>query len=332
MASYERLPIVSFFTGAGGLDLGFHQAGFETIFAADNNQAAVDTFNANTGYRDIACQQDLSSASTKKIIKMIAKKSVRPTGVIGGPPCQGFSRGNCKSTANDPRNGLPLKYAALVSSLRKEFDIDFFVFENVPGIKDVKHEATYWSLKNKLDKAGFILFENEVEASRFGVPQIRRRIVFVGINRIKYPSIDFIFPQGRKNSITVCDVIGNIPEPLFFDKNLKPDQIPHHKNHWTMVPKSSKFNCDIWSNGRSFRRLLWHEKSPTVAYGHREIHVHPDGKRRLSIYEAMLLQGFPKEYWLKGNLSAQVEQVSNAVPPPVAKAIASAIKKTIYNS
>jgi DNA (cytosine-5)-methyltransferase 1 len=65
--------------------------------------------------------------------------------------------------------------------------------------------------------------------------------------------------------------------------------------------------------------------SPTIAFGHREIHIHPTGKRRLSIYEAMLLQGFPAEFVLKGNLTQQVEQVSNAVPPPLAEAIAQAI-------
>ena len=81
--------------------------------------------------------------------------------------------------------------------------------------------------------------------------------------------------------------------------------------------------------GRSFRRLKWDQPSPTVAYGHREIHVHPSGRRRLSIYEAMLLQGFPDEFVLEGNLSAQVEQVSNAVPPPLARSLATAIKEAL---
>jgi DNA (cytosine-5)-methyltransferase 1 len=98
-----------------------------------------------------------------------------------------------------------------------------------------------------------------------------------------------------------------------------------------MVPRSRKFGENTAVGGRSFRRLSWDDKSPTVAYGHREIHVHPNGKRRLSIYEAILLQGFPKKYWITGNLSQQVEQVSNVVPPPVAKAIAKAIKETIFD-
>jgi DNA (cytosine-5)-methyltransferase 1 len=188
MTSSERLPIVSFFSGAGGLDLGFRQAGFETIFAADNDLAAVNTFNANTGYRDIASRQDLSSVPVQRIIHMIEDIGTKPVGIIGGPPCQGFSRGNCKSYAEDPRNKLPLAYAELVSALRKKFNIDFFVFENVPGIRNARHIDTYNCLKNTLAGAGFILFEGEIESSRFGVPQIRNRLLLVGINRFKYPT------------------------------------------------------------------------------------------------------------------------------------------------
>ena len=93
-----------------------------------------------------------------------------------------------------------------------------------------------------------------------------------------------------------------------------------------MQPRSPKFKSGEFGTGRSFRKLNWNEPSPTVAYGHREIHVHPDGARRLSIYEAMLLQGFPKSFELVGTLSEQVTQVSNAVPPPVARAIATTLK------
>ena len=110
--------------------------------------------------------------------------------------------------------------------------------------------------------------------------------------------------------------------------------IPHHENHWTMRPLSKRFSRPGGADraGRSFRRLEWDKPSPTVAYGHREIHVHPDGCRRLSIFEAMLLQGFPEDFVLEGTLSSQVEQVSNAVPPPLARALAKAIKAAMRRS
>ena len=97
-----------------------------------------------------------------------------------------------------------------------------------------------------------------------------------------------------------------------------------------MRPRSSRFSNGTLKQGeirgRPFRVLDWDEPSWTVAYGHREVHIHPNGKRRLSVYEAMLLQGFPPEYVLSGTLSDQIRMVSDAVAPPVAKALAQAIR------
>src|SRR5207248_6556315 len=111
--------------------------------------------------------------------------------------------------------------------------------------------------------------------------------------------------------------------------DLKPKDIAYHPNHWTMQPKSKKFGNGFLqeghNQGRSFRVLSWDKPSWTVAYGHREIHIHPSGKRRLSIYEAMRLQGLPKSYKLLGNLSDQIQQISDAVPSQVGKALAKQI-------
>jgi DNA (cytosine-5)-methyltransferase 1 len=101
-----------------------------------------------------------------------------------------------------------------------------------------------------------------------------------------------------------------------------------------MVPKSKNFTTpgalvQGTARGRSFRTLDWKQPSPTIAYGNREVHVHPSGRRRLSVYEALLLQGFPREYELRGSLSAQITQVSEAVPPPLAEAIAASIKANL---
>ncbi len=159
---------------------------------------------------------------------------------------------------------------------------------------------------------------------------MRQRVFIVGINRDKYPNINFTFPKGIFGSFkTVRQAISNLPEPVYFSKQLKPGDIPFHPNHWCMQPKSYKFTNDtlipgeVW--GRSFRVLEWDKPSYTVAYGHREVHVHPDCKRRLSVFEAMLLQGFSRDYSLIGTLSDQIRLVSEAVAPPVAKALATAI-------
>ena len=103
-----------------------------------------------------------------------------------------------------------------------------------------------------------------------------------------------------------------------------------------MYPRSRKFtDGSLITNhrqGRSFRVLDWDKPSLTVAYGNREIHVHPDTHRRLSVYEAMLLQGLPEDYELLGTLSDQFRQVSDAVPPQIAKALGRAIYATLYSS
>ena len=103
-----------------------------------------------------------------------------------------------------------------------------------------------------------------------------------------------------------------------------------------MNPKSRKFFDGSLtpghSSGRCFKTLAWDSLSFTVAYGHREVHVHPDGHRRLSVLEAMKLQGFPDKYVLEGTLSAQIDQVSEAVPPPLAEAVATSIRAMLNKS
>jgi DNA (cytosine-5)-methyltransferase 1 len=131
---------------------------------------------------------------------------------------------------------------------------------------------------------------------------------------------------------TVRSAIGKLRAARHWERGLNPAAIAVHRNHWCMAPKSKKFSTPGalkpgTALGRSFRMLHWHEPSPTIAYGNREVHVHPNGRRRLSVYEAMLLQGFPPEYEFVGSMSAQISQVSEAVPPPLARAIATSIRR-----
>lgn len=329
----KTIPIVSLFSGAGGLDVGFRAAGFRTILAVDHKDYAVDTFNHNSPDGTVAKVADLSILPSEELVTWIKQTNSTPRGIIGGPPCQGFSRGNIRSFADDPRNKLPLHFAELVKTLKDEFSIDFFVFENVLGIRDQKHLETFGSIKRHLEDSGFCIYEQVLDASKFNVPQTRQRLFILGLSRRLTGKFNtFQFPDGTANNLTVESVIKGFPSPTFFSKNLQREDIPFHPNHWTMVPKSPKFFAPHTDNsGRCFRKLKWDKKSPTIAYGHREIHVHPDGNRRLSIYEAMLLQGFPKDYEILGNLSQQVEQVSNAVPPPLAMVVASTIINHLYS-
>ncbi len=255
-------------------------------------------------------------------------------GVIGGPPCQAFSLGNRNGGARDARANLPEDYAAVLKDLAFEYELDFFVFENVLGLRYKKHAELFSVFKNLFSSAGFSIFEGELDAQDFGVPQVRKRIFVVGFNEKKYPHLDYEFPAATtKRKRTVEDAIKGLPKPVYFEYGLSSADIPEHPNHWCMKPRSKKFfngylkEGDI--KGRPFRVLPWDKPSWTVAYGHREVHIHPSGRRRLSIYEAMLLQGFPSSYELLGTLSDQVRLISDAVPPPVAKALAESILEVI---
>jgi len=185
------------------------------------------------------------------------------------------------------------------------------------------------SLKRRL-RQKFVISAATINAADFGVPQKRLRFFMAGVRRQENSAtIAFDFPKGSSTHVTAREAIGHLPDATLFNRNLTPDDISYHPNHWTMQPKSIRFKSPLdkpLRNGRCFIRLEWDKPSRTVAYGHREIHIHPNGHRRLSIYEAMLLQGFPSGYQLVGNLSQQVTQVSNAVPPPLAYALAEKIK------
>jgi len=330
----HSIPVISLFSGAGGLDLGFQQQGFRTVLALDVDKAAVETYNANKFDR-CAVQCDLGRIQGAELMALVEGRAsgIRPRGVIGGPPCQTFSIGNVRKNTNDRRGALGLHYARLLGALNRGFELDFFVFENVTGLKNPKHSRRYKDIVSALEGAGFDVFVAQLNSNSFGIAQNRKRLFLVGINSRRFPWLKYQFPHGIEGKPrNVGDAIRGLPEPIFFQRSLTADQIPFHPNHWTMRPRSPKFGFgkSKKSDGRSFRRLEWGKPSRTVAYGNREIHLHPRGHRRLSVLEAMLLQGFRVDFVLRGNLSEQVTQVSNAVPPPLAAALAQTLHSQLY--
>ncbi|MBL5973173.1 MAG: DNA cytosine methyltransferase [Candidatus Leucobacter sulfamidivorax] len=324
--------VVSLFSGAGGLDLGFHQEGYEIAFAVDRMAAAINTHKRNfPKTKSVTADITHRNVETGRltVLDEIANALTdgEAIGIIGGPPCQGFSRANPNSRADDPRNQMPTFYLEIVEALQARYDVQFVLFENVMGIRDAKHSVTFRSILSRFEELKLTAGVAEHSALDYGVPQTRNRVIISGFK--SQGAAGAFMPKTTSRAdvdLTVRGAIGHLSQPAFFSRSLSVGDIPTHPNHWTMTPRSKRFKgeTDGPTPTRSFRRLSWDKPSPTVAYGHREIHVHPDGTRRLSIYEAMLLQGFPKTFILEGTLSQQVEQVSNAVPPPVARSLAAA--------
>ncbi len=330
-----RRPVLSLFSGAGGLDLGFQAAGFQAMLAIDNNPAAVETYRINNpGATTVA--MDLSTTPPLDIVDLWERHcgDIAPTGIIGGPPCQGYSPSNVHQTDDDPRRRLLFNYADTVATFKDRFEIDFFVLENVPGLLHKRHCALFDEFEKQCDDAGFDIIDETLDAGTFGIAQHRERLVVVGINRQRHPATELHLSEGDQGPLNVTDVLKDLPEPTYCARDLEAASIPYHRNHVAMVPRSKKFTDGSLkrgsSRGLSFKVLAWDAPSYTVAYGHNEVHVHPECHRRLSIYEAMLLQGFPLDgYYLHGTFTEQVQLISNAVPPPLGEGVATAIANSL---
>tara|TARA_R110002124_G_scaffold284219_1_gene461114 strand:+ start:211 stop:1212 length:1002 start_codon:yes stop_codon:yes gene_type:complete len=324
--------LLSLFCGAGGLDCGFEDAGFQIGLALDKKADSVASYNHNRPEKGVAQTFDLSRATCEDIDTLYGSV-FHPTAVVGGPPCQSFSQANVNQRSDDDRIKLPMAFANLVAALHSRSPLDFFVMENVVGLVKQKHVSKLEAVEKVLTDAGFKHMRLLLNAVDYGVAQRRPRLFLIGIDGKRFSDLELsTLSLDRGATLTVKDAIGDLPEPSFFSRSAALNA--HHPNHWCMTPRSPKFSrkggVTPGVAGRSFKTLYWEKPSITVAYGHREVHVHPDGKRRLSVYEAMLLQGFPPEYELIGNLSSQIDQVSEAVPPPLAKAVANGVKSLLY--
>jgi DNA (cytosine-5)-methyltransferase 1 len=330
--------LLSLFCGAGGLDVGFEASEYEVGLAFDLRKDSIASYNHNrVGKPEHGHLEDVSKLTLAKLDELYGSEFA-PEGVIGGPPCQSFSRANTVYLDADPRHSLPLAYAELLKKLNDRNPLKFFVMENVTGLLSERHAHRLRRYEKAFGGAGFSLSRAVLLATDYSTPQIRERLFIVGFNRKLYGEAKWLPPakiqsaDGRRPDVKAA--IGHLPDATYFERGLTPDQIPFHINHWCMKPKSPKFTVPGAlrpgdGNNRSFKTLAWDMPSPTVAYGHREVHIHPDCKRRLSVYEAMLLQGFPENYELIGSLSSQIEQVSEAVPPPVAAAVAISVCEQI---
>lgn len=323
--------LLSLFSGCGGLDLGFEQAEFSTGLAYDIRPPSIKSWNRNRPARPVAHVADIRTLSLAEMDQDFGGE-FHPEGVIGGPPCQSFTNANSQKRDDDPRAELVARFFEIALELHARSPLSFIVMENVPELASARYSGTLTPQVDLLEDAGFTCYQAILNAKNYGVPQSRRRLFLVALNKAVYGERRWDEPTPLNTILDVKWAIGSLPAPTFYSREVKPSDINHHPNHWCMVPKSPKFGTALLSvgksTGRSFKRLDWDRPSFAVSYGHREVHVHPDAKRRLSVYEAMLLQGFPTNFVLEGSLSAQITQVSEAVPPPLARAIADAIRST----
>ena len=344
--------IVDLFSGAGGISCGFEMMGFNTLLGVDFDKYAIETFKYNHPKAESYCG-DIRKLSTQVLKKLTHNKKIHV--VVGGPPCQGFSTvglGNPK----DDRNHLFLEFCRIVSVL----DPEFVVMENVTGLLAKKNEKTLLSIFQTFKKMGYETGVRVLSAHHFGVPEKRKRTVIIASRTIKnisfpLPTHDVTLSSGKYIApITLGDVFSDLKK----QKNLVNHDLKFAKvktdidlERIKMIPEgksiryeedekayfknkrkklSLKINWEKLPENRlrqaKYLRLSRKQPSPTILT-HRHTYFHPVEDRYLTAREAATLQSFPFHFEFQGPISSQWRQIGNAVPPLLAKAIATHLLK-----
>lgn len=299
------MKVVSLFSGAGGLDLGFKMAGHDIIWANDLYGDAVETYRLNLGDH-IVCED---------IFKVDENDVPDCDIIIGGFPCQGFSVANTKRHEGDERNALYKQLIRIIDAKKPKF----FLAENVKGLTNLAKGKVFQMILSDFSELGYEVKYKILNAADYGVPQTRQRVIIVGVrNDVNF---EYNFPKathskdgtdGLPKWISVSDAMGPIPDPD------SPNTMLNHEY--------SKYKLNF--NGYLGHRKLDPDKpAPTVtARGDNKggvvILPHPNGERRMSCRELAAVQSFPLDYEFYGNRSSIYRQIGNAVPPLLGYAVA----------
>lgn len=327
------LNLISLFTGAGGLDIGFREAGFNEILASDIMPEAKETFSYNQPNIPYLLK-DISEASSEEIKKYLNGKKLDV--IIGGPPCQGFSNMGNKNSA-DPRNLLYENYVRIVKDLQPTC----FLFENVKGLYTMFEGRFFNKVVSSFIGIGYNVHFSLVDASNYGVPQKRIRVIIVGSKldkTFKFP----IFNNESYGSIKSYTNVGDAINDLIGKGEDFPNQIVLHHSEKVIrryklikeggkLPKPEDLPTDIRRKGfgTTYVRLDRKSLSPTIVPGNNALPIHPVLDRSLTPREAARIQTFPDDYIFKGDRRSQCIQIGNAVPPLLAAKLAEVLKKYI---
>lgn len=351
----ENKPqLLDLFCGCGGFSLGFEWAGFESVLAVDIWKDAVKTYNFNRG-KEIAIEKDLRELDSD-YIHDLQEKHTNIVGIIGGPPCQGYSIVG-KREIDDERNFLYLEYFRMVSVINPKF----FVIENVKGLLHMNGGLFVEDIYKRFGELGYRISHKLLRASDYGIPQKRERVFFVGI-RNDISEEEFVFPKPLGTLVTTSDALSDLPSldnrqtyedtyeypvealneyQAFMRKNSEYIHNHHHTNHSektveivSMVPDGGDIRDlppEYWSVRKynaAFKRMDSQLPAATVDTGHRN-YFHYQENRIPTVRENCRIQSFPDDFIIQGPKTNQYKQVGNAVPPLLSYHIANEIKKHI---
>ena len=317
-----RPTVIDLCCGAGGFAYGFMKAGFNVVLGVDHCKHSLATFARNIG-AEAVCLDLLERDASKRMQDALGK--TRPHVVIAGPPCQGFSRAGRRKLV-DARNDVILASARLAARLNPQV----IVFENVRNIMVPRYEEFFRRAMHILRRNGFSVSHHLLNASHFGVPQDRERLVIVASRRHGASEIDTVLSrlaERRGGATTVAEAFDGVPrDPLRAGRK-------GLYNHVSMK-HSRKVRLKI---GRiapgegplSYRKLHPDRPAATLICGHRALPCHYDVPRTITVREAARLQGFPDSFIFDGPIGSQMLQVANSVPPPFARVIGRNISRLL---
>lgn len=344
-----ELNVLDLFCGCGGLSCGFERAGYNILLGIDNDPKALETFELNHKGAKSICG-DITEITYKKDIKKLIGNSTIDV-IIGGPPCQGMSLSGPRKF-DDPRNKLYLSYIRLVNEIQPKA----FVIENVPGLVGLFGGQIKDSIVEKFTKIGYDIQYKILCASDYGVPQSRRRVVFVGMKRGT-----FKYPEKQLEQVTCSMALSDLPPlenelgeevsnyecaPMNEYQKMMREKSEVVKNHIaakhsekvrtiiSLVPDGGNYKDlpEEYIKSRNFHvawtRFASDKPAPTIDTGHRH-HFHYKYNRVPTVRECARLQSFPDDFIFLGNKTQQFRQVGNAVPPLMAQKIAEQLKKEL---
>lgn len=350
-----RHTVLDLFCGAGGLSLGFTQAGFDIVCAVDYDRTALETYALNIKHQTV--KQDLSNHTSLPASSLI----------IGGPPCQGFSSSGLRRY-NDRRNTLVGRFAQIVAELRPKC----FLFENVEGFLTAEHGDRIIDLLDPLIEAGYHIHLRKVNAANYGVPQHRKRVIAIGglgwAPSFPEPSHAAYGAPGAERvaqhlprTPDLLSAILDLPEPatespgvpqghhyrplqgveLARAKALLPGQtmkdLPLELQHESFQRRAFRRVMDGMPSElrggapAGIKRLKPHEPSKAITGGTVSEFLHPTEHRPLTIRECARLQTFPDDFVFAGTASEQMQLIGNAVPPLLAKYFAFALMRDLQS-
>jgi len=316
---------IDLFSGAGGLSCGLTMAGFTPVASVEILPEAVATykynFSENKGFDENVQTRDIREATVKEeLYSSVKDKHIHL--IVGGFPCQGFSMAGHR-VVTDPRNSLYLEMLEIVKKLQP----DFVVMENVEGLRSMLDGKVEAKIISDYKEAGYDINVTVLNSADYGVPQIRKRVIFIGNRRgvTNYHPKPIYSPD---NYVTLGEGIKRF---LTLPENKQINHIfTRHSEKMIEQMLALPEGQSLYGNySDAWKKSPWDKPSCTVKENHGGVNIHPKFPRVLTPRELAALQSFPDDFIFQGSKKWQLVQIGNAVPCLLGKAIGVAVMKSL---